>query len=61
MNTHVDELNLREGLDMHEEVVLRRAVCLYATYKLYNDIRYNSFRPRDFSGAFARYIQDALH
>ena len=43
----------------HEEVILSRAVGLYALYRLYNGIRHNHFLPDEFLGAFHRFVIDS--
>jgi len=56
-----DDCAVWDWQDLHEEVVLRQAVCLYATYKFHNDIRHNIFQHQDVTGPYGRFIHDALH
>ena len=43
-----------------EEAVLKRAVWLYALYRLYNCIRFSHFSPQEFHEAFQRYVKEGL-
>ena len=61
MNSSPDHgLALPAGQDVHEEVRLRRAVGLYALYRLYNGIRHGQFSPQDFHGAFGRFVREGF-
>ena len=46
--------------DVHEDELKSRAVGLYALYRLYNGIRYSHSIPREYQGAFNRFIIEGL-
>ena len=44
---------------VQEEAICRRAVGLYALYRLHNGLRHGSFRPSEIQDAFGRYLAEA--
>ena len=61
MDTSSDQHFLASGGALtHEEVVVRRCLCLYALYRLYNGLRHHTFTHEDCFGAFHRFIREGM-